>query len=115
GTLKSNLRSRVFAQYVERHRAVWNEPAKAPHAGETPAVSAAPSGDAVATVTHPTPVAPSGRYDFPSAASIPPVSLMNPEPTQAEPKQGEAPPAAERKRPAPARRATNPTSGTAPR
>lgn len=113
GTLKSNLRSRVFAQYIERHRAAWNEPAKAPPAGETPAVSAAPSGDAVATVTHQGPTAPSGRFDFPSAASIPPVSIMNPEPKQAEPKQADQPPAANR--PAPARRATNPTSGAAPR
>jgi len=119
-TLKSNLRSRVFAQYVERHRTAWTAPEKAaPSAApaHAPAMSAAPANDAVATVAPATlgPAAPSGRYDFPSAASIPPVSIMNPEPKAAEPKQAEQPPAAERGRPAPARRAPNPTSGAAPR
>lgn len=121
-TLKSNLRSRVFAQYVERHRASWTAPEKAAPA-DGPAMSAAPANDAVAAVTpaaHPPalPAAPSGRYDFPSAASIPPVSIMNPEPKAPEPKQGEPKqteqPPAERNRPAPARRG-NPTSGAASR
>lgn len=132
-TLKSNLRSRVFAQYVERHRASWTAPENAA-SPDAPAMSAAPANDAVAAVTPathapaaPQVVAPSGRYDFPSAASIPPVSIMNPEPKAPEPKQGEPKqgdkqgdkqaeqPPAERNRPAPARRATNPTSGAASR
>lgn len=124
-TLKSNLRSRVFAQYVERHRAAWSAPQKTTPS-DAPAVSAAPGSDAMAAATPVAPAAhpgapqaaPSGRYDFPSAASIPPVSIMNPEPKQAEPKQADpkqADPPAERNRPAPARRATNPTSGAAPR
>ncbi|MBN9052098.1 MAG: hypothetical protein J0H78_21780 [Rhizobiales bacterium] len=119
-TLKSNLRSRVFAQYVERHRATWSAPEKT--TPSEPAVSAAPGSDAMAAATPVAPAAhpaaPSGRYDFPSAASIPPVSIMNPEPKQAEPKQADPKQAdqpAERNRPAPARRATNPTSGAAPR
>lgn len=124
-TLKSNLRSRVFAQYVERHRAAWTVPEKAAPS-DAPVVSTAPGSDAMAAATPVAPAAhpgapqaaPSGRYDFPSAASIPPVSIMNPEPKQAEPKQAEPKQAdqpAERNRPAPARRATSPTSGAAPR
>jgi len=75
--LKSNLKARVFDQYVARHAPEWNAPAKAP-----PAVSETPAAAVEASTTASTPPhAPvSDKYDFPSADSIPPVSIMNAEP-----------------------------------
>ena len=74
--IKANLKARVYDQYVSRYAAAWNkEPEKqVPVAGSaSPApVAAAPE------VPTGTPVA--SKYDFPSAASIPPVSIMNAEP-----------------------------------
>ncbi|MDO8876925.1 MAG: hypothetical protein Q8M24_02835 [Pseudolabrys sp.] len=81
--LKANMKAQAFDQYVSRHAAAWNAPAPA---GETPAaVSAAPPSAAPAPVksalapeqvAHPV----SSKYTLPSAASIPPVSIMNAEP-----------------------------------
>lgn len=79
--LRSNLKARTFDQYVSRHSAAWNGPAQAAPdkpvaAAQPPAApplqAAAPAG------AEPRPV--SSKYDFPSAASIPPVSIMNAEP-----------------------------------
>ncbi len=76
--LKSNLKARVFDQYVARHTPEWN----APPVDVPPAMAASPAPDAPAAATAAsTPRAPlSDKYDFPSAASIPPVSIMNAEP-----------------------------------
>jgi hypothetical protein len=76
GVVKANLRVHAFDTYVARYASAWNKsesvaekkpaaPAPAPVAGAPP-----PSANQ--------PVA--SRYDFPSAASIPPVSIMNAEP-----------------------------------
>ncbi|MFA6265869.1 MAG: hypothetical protein WC670_09175 [Pseudolabrys sp.] len=78
--LKSNMKSRTFDQYVSRHATAWNA-LPTPQAPTAPAVTqatpqAAPG--AQVAVTEPRPV--SSKYDFPSAASIPPVSIMNSEP-----------------------------------
>lgn len=103
--LKSNIRSRVFAQYVARHRAAWQEPEQpatpsaalhVPPAADEPPAAAAPSA------------APGAKYDFPSAASIPPVSIMNPEPAAAEAASKPSPPS-------PPRRPPNQTAGSATR
>jgi len=75
--LKANLKGQVFDQYVSRYAAEWNksEPKDVPVAERQPAgvpiarAPEAPSGQPV-----------SSKYDFPSAASIPPVSIMNAEP-----------------------------------
>jgi hypothetical protein len=77
--LKANLKVRAFDTYVARYASAWgkNEPVtdKQPQA-------AAPTGAPVVgaaeplSVDHPL----DSRYDFPSAASIPPVSIMNSEP-----------------------------------
>jgi len=107
-TLKSNIRSRVFAQYVARHRAAWLEPAQpAAPAASAPAPAVSDDTPMAAAPT----VAPSAKYDFPSAASIPPVSIMNPEPKPSETKtapagdrtEGRASRAAEEKPPTPRR------------
>jgi hypothetical protein len=80
GALKANLKVHAFDTYVGRYAADWGK--KDPAADKQPQ----------AAVPMPSPVASAGpealptghpvdpRYDFPSAASIPPVSIMNAEP-----------------------------------
>jgi len=78
--LRSNLKAQVFDQYVARHIPEWRTSAEAPTA---PAVSTAPATPEASVATSaPAPghVPLSDKYDFPSAASIPPVSIMNAEP-----------------------------------
>lgn len=84
--IKANIKARVFDQYVSRHAADWDKaapatPERAPQAAQ-PAGAPAPEANAApapapAIVVH-RPV--DSRWDFPSAASIPPVSIMNAEP-----------------------------------
>ena len=88
GALKANLRVHAFDAYVARYAAAWNksepknEPKNEPVAEKQPA--------AVPVASAPAPANPvASRYDFPSAASIPPVSIMNAEPPL--PKSAEAP------------------------
>jgi hypothetical protein len=80
--LKSNLRAQVYDQYVSRYVAEWNAPAKP--AEKAPVVSALPAAPApVASLNGQTTtpaIKPGEHWDFPSAASIPPVSIMNSEP-----------------------------------
>jgi hypothetical protein len=81
--VQANLRDRLFDRYVERYAADW---ARAPAAGapvaERPAAAdfttASVPPAAAPAATPATPLVP--KYDFPSAASIPPVSIMTPEP-----------------------------------
>ena len=77
--VKGNLRAQAFNSYVAHYTAAWNktEPAEksTPVASlpvpppETPVIPGVPSGKPL-----------SSKYDFPSAASIPAVSIMNAEP-----------------------------------
>jgi hypothetical protein len=94
GALKANLKAQVFDQYVSRYAAGWNAPAP-PAEKPPPAVSAVPAVPPVARTASPatgaTPTAavkPGEPWDFPSAASIPPVSIMNSEPPP--PKEADA-------------------------
>jgi hypothetical protein len=73
GTLKANLKVRAFDSYVARYASAWN---KAEPALEKQPTAAAPATPPEAPAGHPV----SSRWDFPSAASIPPVSIMNSEP-----------------------------------
>ncbi len=68
--IKSNLKAQIFDQYVSRYAANWDKPAGGT---QTPVAVAPDTSEGTRT-----PVA--GKYDFPSAASIPPVSIMNAEP-----------------------------------
>jgi len=86
--VQANLRERLFDRYVDRYAAKWatqTQPATTP-------VAEAPQPYATASVpaTAPPAAAPvPSKYDFPSAASIPPVSIMNAEPgAPPEPKSG---------------------------
>ena len=80
--LKANLRAQVYDQYVSRYAASWNAPPPAP-AEKPPEVSALPTPFARVTASGATPtpaVKPGEKWDFPSAASIPAVSIMGSEP-----------------------------------
>jgi hypothetical protein len=75
----ANLRDRTFDSNVIVRAAAWNaapaapgEPAAAPVAA--PALAAAPRVTTTGTAP------PAGKYDFPSSASIPAISIMNAEP-----------------------------------
>ena len=73
--IKSNLKAQVFDQYVSRYAADWDK--TTPVADKQPPL-AAPAVSALEPAPAKTPL--SGKYDFPSANSIPPVSIMNAEP-----------------------------------
>lgn len=66
----ANLRDHLFEANVEKFAPAWS----AGHGAVATAVDAAPP-----PLTRAAPV--SAQYDFPSASSIPPVSIMAPEPT----------------------------------
>jgi len=86
--LKANMKAQAFSQYVSRYAAGWNAaPAKAPSVSQTPA-AVAPTMPVTAEAPTAQPIKPGEHWDFPSAASIPPVSIMNAEPRA--PKSGEA-------------------------
>jgi hypothetical protein len=79
--LKGNMQAQAFDSYVARYAAVWN---KAEPGKQTP-VASAPAAAPAAVASVAGQPAPSGqpvssKYDFPSAASIPAVSIMNTEP-----------------------------------
>jgi hypothetical protein len=75
--VQANLSAQTFDRYQDRYLPLWGQP-------ETPVADAAPSSTATVATSQP----PAGQAqkkivvdaDFPSAASIPAVSIMNPEP-----------------------------------
>lgn len=79
GALKANLKVHAFDTYVARYASNWG---KSEPVTDRQPQAAAPAGAPVVgaaeplSVDHPL----DSRYDFPSAASIPPVSIMNSEP-----------------------------------
>lgn len=75
--LKANLKVHAFDTYVGRYASAWTK--SQPAADKVPQASA-PSTTPVASAEPPGPHPVDSRYDFPSAASIPPVSIMNAEP-----------------------------------
>jgi hypothetical protein len=78
GVLKANLKAQAFDTYVARYEAAWNKEPEKP----TPVASApvAPPAAVAGLPEQPTGIPVPSKYDFPSAASIPPVSIMNAEP-----------------------------------
>jgi hypothetical protein len=81
--VRANLQDKQFEALVAKYSPQWSQPSRV---GGTPeAATARPS-------MPPPPGAPlSSRYELPSAASIPPVSIMNSEPTRPEPPSSGAP------------------------
>jgi hypothetical protein len=109
--VQANLREGVFDHYVERYASEWATRTQ-------PGVAAAAPGNSYTTASAPAvpaaPAAPSpaspSKFDFPSAASIPAVSIMTSEPgTPPDPKTtATTAPAAAAAPPASARRALHP-------
>ena len=91
--LKANLKGRAFDTYVERYQVAWNKPEEPAKPADVPQAKAAPEQQPSASFA--------SRYDFPSAASIPPVSIMNPEPPRPPEPNAPAPAASSAPPPAP--------------
>ncbi len=76
--VRANLGAQTFDRYLDRYLAFWGQP------GETPVAETAPRSTGAFASSQP----PSGQgqkkvlvdIDFPTAASIPAISIMNPEP-----------------------------------
>jgi hypothetical protein len=86
GILQVNLKGRVFDGYVRRHADDWKESAAAVAKATEKTSDAAPGERPADDANVPQAGAPGHmptKFDFPSAASIPPVSIMNPEPKAA--------------------------------
>lgn len=75
--LKDNLKVRAFDTYVARYAAGWTAEHNATPVAEKPAEPPMPP-QAAAPPAGQSPVA--SKYNFPSSASIPPISIMNAEP-----------------------------------
>jgi hypothetical protein len=67
--VKDNLKARTYENYVTRYAAAWEQKS-------APVAVAAPASAPAAAPAAPQP----SSIDFPTASSIPPVSIMNPEP-----------------------------------
>lgn len=81
-TLRSNMKVHAFDTYVSRYAASWDK--NEPEREKQPQVSSTATEPATGATEPPSPAHPlDSRYDFPSAASIPPVSIMNAEPPKA--------------------------------
>jgi hypothetical protein len=109
--VRINLLEKPFDVLVARYSANWQSGSHSAGTDSRGAVAAAPPPPATSGAGVPV----SSKYDFPSAASIPPVSIMNPEPAtpaakaeaKAEPKPTPVKRAAPK--PAPKREAAAPT------
>jgi hypothetical protein len=103
----ANMQSRSFDIRVGLHAAAWHSSGGAMAAAATPGTG--PALASVPITTSPAPLLAPGALpkgiDFPSAASIPPVSIMNSEPggEVAEPRAAQTPPTPKRPPPAPRR------------
>ena len=75
--LKANIKAHAYETYVARYAPGWNAEERAPPVAEKPAE---PTDAPQASVPPPGPAPVSGKYSFPSSASIPAVSIMNAEP-----------------------------------
>ena len=78
--VKANLATRAFETYVARYAGAWNTQPATP-----PVVQAPPAPVETVPPLASAPASRSVKYDYPSAASIPSVSIMNAEPPLANP------------------------------
>jgi uncharacterized membrane protein YciS (DUF1049 family) len=83
-----NLREQPFDEEVAKYAAAWNAPGRGSPLDDSTVAAAPPPAPPANPTPGPASVAP--RFDFPSSQSIPPVSIMAPEP--AAPRQAAAPP-----------------------
>jgi hypothetical protein len=111
GRIAVNLSGRSYELYVERHAAAWPAGAKSPVVAATGATGAG-EGEA----QPPAASTPRSGLFFPSAASIPPVTIMNAEPQLPPETTGSTPPSAPSSatpKQAPVRRSAAPASAPA--
>lgn len=73
--VRTNLSDRTFDRFVDQYQTAWTQAPEAPVA-EAPHADPAATAQLVPPAQHKVLV----NIDFPTAASIPPVSIMNPEP-----------------------------------
>src|SRR5581483_6237980 len=100
--------------YIGLHTAAWGGGLAAPPTSSipgapspsAPAPTALNGGPTVAPLPTTSGTSSGGKFDFPSAASIPPVSIMNAEPSGPPPKSETASPPVPPKRPPQPRRQT---------
>jgi hypothetical protein len=114
GRIAVNLSGRSYELYVERHAAAWPTVAKSPVVALTGAGTNA--GTAEGDAQPPAAATPRTGLFFPSAASIPPVTIMNAEPQLPPETTGSTPPPAPSPaapKQAPARRSAAPASAPA--
>jgi hypothetical protein len=76
--VRANLSEQTFNHYLERYLLIWAKAAAEPPVAEAPQAQTAAPVAAQATPPGPHKVV---NIDFPSAASIPAVNIMNPEPS----------------------------------
>jgi hypothetical protein len=84
GALRANLKVHAFDAYIARYVSAWGKTDQQPQASTSAVPPVASAGEPQA----PHPV--DSRYDFPSSASIPPVSIMNAEPPRPKEQTGTA-------------------------
>ncbi|HEY6858976.1 MAG TPA: hypothetical protein VI358_04215 [Pseudolabrys sp.] len=84
GALRANLKVHAFDAYIARYVSAWGKTDQQPQASTSALPPVASAGEPQA----PHPV--DSRYDFPSSASIPPVSIMNAEPPRPKEQTGTA-------------------------
>ena len=82
--VSANLIGDPFEGFVKRHAAAWEERSMMPAGGTAAPAPATLAQTPVPAANPPSRV--SSRWDFPSAKSIPPVSIMDPEPAGPAPK-----------------------------
>jgi hypothetical protein len=105
GRIAVNLSGRSYELYVERHAAAW------PAGTKSPAVAATGANAGEGDAQPPAASTPRSGLFFPSAASIPPVTIMNAEPQQPPETTGSTPssaPSSAAPKQAPARRPAQP-------
>src|SRR5215467_9292667 len=90
GRITINLAERSYDLYVARHATAWPAGAKSPLTSPVAAVTPGAEGEA----QPPTASTPRAGLFFPSAASIPPVTIMNAEPALPPETTGSTPPSA---------------------
>ena len=90
GRITINLAERSYDLYVARHATAWPAGAKSPLTSPVAAVTQGAEGEA----QPPTASTPRAGLFFPSAASIPPVTIMNAEPALPPETTGSTPPSA---------------------
>jgi len=103
--VRANLADKPFETLVARYSIGWDQSHGALTDSKISGAAPPPTG-----------VPMSSKYDFPSAESIPPVSIMNPEPAPSPPAADKPPPkeTAQARKPAPAR-AAPPRGAAAPK